>query len=93
MWVIRSVSLSLVDTATQAAIAAYRCRSMPADAGIFARATVTTVGPASASRARALLWACARLASFGLAKGLDAEPAVLLHPSVIERFILTGAPS
>lgn len=65
---------------------------MPLDAGVFARATVATVGPASAGRAKALLWACARLASFGLAAGLDAEPAVLLHPSVIERFILTGAP-
>lgn len=92
MWVIQSVSLSLVDTETQAAVAAYRCRSMPAEAGVFARATVAVVGPASAGRARALLWACARLASFGLATGLDAEPAVLLHPSVIERFILTGVP-
>lgn len=65
---------------------------MPAAAGAFARATVATVGPSSARRARALLWACARLGSFGLAAGLDPEPAVLLHPSVIERFVLTGVP-
>jgi len=65
---------------------------MPVDAAVFARATVTAVGPASAERAKALLWACARLASFGLAAGLNLEPGVLLHPSVIERFVLTGVP-
>jgi integrase len=72
-----------------AVIAGYRPR-MPEAAGDFARATVAAVGPASPARAKALLWACARLASFGIGVGMDPLPAVLLHPSVIERFILVG---
>ncbi|MHB8463702.1 MAG: hypothetical protein ACYDH6_00010 [Acidimicrobiales bacterium] len=71
-------------------IASYRPRTMPEGAAVFARATVTRVEPASAARAKALLWACARLATFGISVGLEAEPAVLLHPSVMERFVLVG---
>jgi hypothetical protein len=70
-------------------IAGYRPR-MPEAAGVFARATVGAVGPASPTRAKALLWACARLAAFGVSVGLDLVPSVLLHPSVIERFVLVG---
>lgn len=73
-----------------AVIAAYRPRSAPAGAGAFARETTAAVAPASVARARALLWACAKLATFGISIGLAPEPAVLLHPSVIERFVLVG---
>lgn len=73
-----------------AVIASWQPRATPEAATEFARATVTAVGPASAARARALLWACARLASFGLSVGLEPTSAVLLHPSVIERFVLVG---
>lgn len=72
-------------------IADYRPR-MVEPAGAFARSVVAAVDPPSARRARALLWACAKLAAFALELGLDAEPAGLLHPSVIERFVLVGAP-
>lgn len=48
------------------------------------------VAPSSVGRAKALLWSCARLASFGITVGLEPTPAVLLHPSVIERFVLVG---
>lgn len=48
------------------------------------------VAPASCSRAKALLWACSKLAAFGAEVGLDLVPDMLLHPSVIERFILVG---
>lgn len=73
-----------------ATIASYRPRSMPPAAGAFARTTVATVAPPRAARAKALLWACAKLATFGLSVGLAAEPEVLLHPSVIERFVIVG---
>jgi integrase len=76
--------------AVVAVIAGYRPRSMPEAAGVFARVAVSSVGPASPARAKALLWACARLATFGLRVGLVPEPAVLLHPSVIERFVAVG---
>jgi hypothetical protein len=63
---------------------------MPEAAAAFARSTVTAVDPATPARAKALLWACARLATFGIAVGLEPSPAVLLHPSVIERFVIVG---
>ncbi|MGH9149275.1 MAG: hypothetical protein ACRDY5_03475 [Acidimicrobiales bacterium] len=69
-------------------IAAYRPRRGPEAAGVFARHTVARVEPPSAERAKALLWSCARLGSFGISVGLEPTPAVLLHPSVIERFVV-----
>ena len=70
-----------------AVITAYHPRSMPEAAGAFARTVVALVDPASPARAKALLWCCARLATFGASAGLGLDPAVLLHPSVIERFV------
>lgn len=46
--------------------------------------------PASAVRARSLLWATAALARFGIGIGLEPVAEVLLHPSVIERFVAVG---
>lgn len=74
-----------------AVIAAYR-PLVAEPAAVFARSVVATLEPPSVARAKALLWACARLGAFGLAVGLEPEPAVLLHPSVIERFVLVGVP-
>ena len=71
-------------------IAGYRPRQMPPEAGGFARTVVAAAAPASAPRAKALLWAAARLAAFGLSVGLEADAAVLLHRSVVERFVLVG---
>jgi integrase len=52
----------------------------------FARAVVARAGPGGRERAKNLLWAAGRLADYGIGLGLDPEPEVLLHPSVIERF-------
>lgn len=71
-------------------IAAWRPRVFPEPAAGFAREVVTRVGPVSVMRARSLLWATAALARFGLSVGLEPVPAVLLHPSVIERFVVVG---
>jgi integrase len=68
----------------------YRPRLMPPEAGVFARTVVAAAAPPSATRAKALLWAAARLAAFGLSVGLEADAAVLLHRSVVERFVLVG---
>lgn len=70
-------------------IGCYRPR-MPEAAAVFARTVVAAVDPPSVGRARALLWSCARLGTFAVSVGLAPEPAVLLHPSVIERFVLVG---
>lgn len=76
--------------AVAATVAGYRPRTMPEAAGGFARMTVAAVDPPSVARAKALLWACAKLATFGLSVGVEPDPTVLLHPSVIERFVLVG---
>jgi integrase len=47
--------------------------------------------PARVGRARALLFAAGRLAAFGERVGLEPRPEVLLHASVIERFVVAGS--
>ena len=73
-----------------AGIAAYIQRwqpsSVPARAAAFARDVVTAAGPGGQERAKNLLWAAAKLADWAISVGLEPVPAVLLHPSVIERF-------
>jgi integrase len=64
-------------------------RTVSESAARFAKEVVTRVAPGSAARAKALLFACSRLGQFGLACGLDTDPQVLLHPSVIERFVVS----
>lgn len=71
-------------------IARWRGSGIPQPAAGFAREAVLAVGPAGPARARSLLWATSRLAAWGLAVGLDPMPEVLLHPSVIERFVTFG---
>jgi hypothetical protein len=71
-------------------IAVWRPWAFPEPAAGFAREVVARVGPVSVMRARSLLWATAALARFGLTVGLEPAPAVLLHPSVIERFVVVG---
>jgi integrase len=72
-----------------AAIAAYAPGSLSAEAGAFARAVVARAEPATLARAKALLFAAARLARFGESVGLAPSPE-LLHQAVIERFIAVG---
>jgi len=79
-----------LDPAVAATIAHYRPTSAGEEAAAFARSAVGKVAPSSCSRAKALLWACARLATFGLSVGLEPSCEVLMHPSVIERFIMIG---
>jgi hypothetical protein len=58
----------------------------PEQAAEFARSVVTGCGPLGRDRAKNLLWAAGKLASYGISIGLEPVPGVLLHPSVIERF-------
>ncbi len=73
-----------------AVIAAYRPCSASEAAGAFARVVVAEARPSTPARAKALLFAASRLAAFGESAGLDLEAEVLLHRSVIERFILAA---
>jgi hypothetical protein len=58
----------------------------PAEAAAFARKVVAACGPLRRDRAKNLLCAAGKLASYGISVGLEPAPEVLLHPSVIERF-------
>jgi integrase len=58
----------------------------PAAAAQFARAVVTASAPGGRDRAKCLLWAACKLASWAIPLGMEPVPQVLLHPSVIERF-------
>lgn len=90
---IKTVAEGRVSTARDVAatIAGYRPRSVPEEAACFARAAVAAAAPPRAARAKALLWACAKLGAFGCSVGLDPSFEVLLHPSTIERLVLVGA--
>ena len=62
----------------------------PAEAAAFARKVVAACGPLGRDRAKNLLWAAGKLASYGISAGLEPVPEVLLHPSVIERFAVSA---
>lgn len=73
-----------------ALICAYRPVTVSEAAGAFARAVVARACPSGPARAKALLFAASRLAAFGESVGLELRAEVLLHRSVIERFIAEG---
>jgi len=81
---------ALSDAAVGRVIDRYRPRGISPAAAGFARGVVGAAAPASAARARALLFAAGRLAGFGERVGLGLEAGVLLHPAAIERFIIAG---
>ena len=70
--------------------ARWRPSSVPPEAAAFARTVVASCGPLGRDRAKNLLWAAGKLASYGIGAGLEPVPGVLLHPSVIERFTAHG---
>jgi hypothetical protein len=70
-------------------IANYRPAAFSEEVARFARTVVAEASPNNAERAKSLLWAVARLGAFAVSVGLDLDPGMLLHPSVIERFIAT----
>ena len=59
---------------------------MSPPAAVFARDVITAVAPGGRERAKNLLWAAGKLADYAASLGLDLVPAVVLHPSVAERF-------
>ena len=71
-------------------IARYRPPDLSAQALHFARTAVLVARPPSVPRARALLWASARLGAWAEVVALELAPEVLLHPSVLERFLCSG---
>lgn len=70
-------------------IAAYAPRSLSPGAAAFAREVVRACVPATAARAKNLLFAAGRLAAFAERVGLELDGA-LLSEAVIERFVLAG---
>jgi integrase len=70
------------------AISGWRPRTVGERAAAFARAVVARAAVPTPARARALLFAAARLAEFGERVGLEPRAEVLLAPAVIERFVV-----
>lgn len=69
------------------AIARYAPRSLSAEEAAFTRSVVAAATPTSPARAKALLFAAAKLSTFAVSVGLELAPEVVLHHAVIERFI------
>lgn len=78
------------EQAAGAVIAGWGSRSLSPAAQTFVRGVVATAAPDPRARAKALLFAAGKLTGFGEQVGLELSAGVLLHRSVIERFILTG---
>jgi integrase len=78
------------EQAGAAVIAGWGSRSLSPAAQTFVRGVVASAAPGTRARAKALLFAAAKLTGFGEQVGLELSAGVLLHRSVIERFILTG---
>lgn len=72
------------------AVARWRAGGLGERARDFAREVVARAEPATPARAKALLFAAARLARFGESVGLECSPEVLLHGATIERFVVVG---
>jgi integrase len=79
-------ALGIPLVAIEEVIATYRPVATSAAALAFAQGAVTVARPPSVPRARALLFACTRLATWAEGVALEPSPEVLLHPSVLERF-------
>jgi integrase len=71
-------------------ITVYAPCSLSGPAAGFARAVVAQARPATAARAKALLFAAGRLAVFAERVGLELSAGALLNEPVIERFVLAG---
>ena len=74
------------ETGTAGYIGRWRPSSVSPQAAQFARDVVPLAAPGCQERAKNLLWAAGRLADYAASLGLELAPAVVLHPSVIERF-------
>ncbi len=84
------MALETTGTEVLAAIAGFRPRTADERVAAFARTAVATVAPANVSRARALLFAAAKLGCFCSSGGLELDPERCLHPAIVERFIVVG---
>ena len=59
---------------------------MSPQAAAFAREVIGAVAPDGRERAKNLLWAAGKLADYAASAGLELTPAIVFHPSVVERF-------
>lgn len=67
-------------------IARWRPTTCSAEVAAFARRVVSSAGPLTGARAKALLFAAAKLAGFAIGVGLELDEQVLFRAGVIERF-------
>jgi len=85
----------VLDSETALAIASWSPRRHTAVESEFCRRVVSGVAPISPQRAKALLFASGKLATYAISIGLELEEHLVFHDSVIERFCssrLAGTP-
>lgn len=56
----------------------------------FSKEVAYAASPATKNRAKAFLFAASRISAYAQLLGLELDPAVVLHPSLIERFTSTS---
>jgi integrase len=71
-----------------AAISNWRPRLFDDDVAVFSRRVVASVGPKSKQRAKALLFAAAKIGEFATSLGVGLEMDTVLTRAFIERFVL-----
>jgi integrase len=82
--------MTTADREVAPAVEAWHSSRVPPEAVAFARQAVAAARPVSTARAKALLYAASRAAAFAMSVGLELRAEVVLHPSVVERLVLSG---
>jgi len=77
-------------TSVEGVIEGFSPTSVGPAAGAFARSVVARAHPASVTRAKALLFAAAKLGDFAESIGLEPTTETLFDEALVERFILCG---
>jgi integrase len=77
-------------TRVEEAIEGFSPTSVCPVAGAFARSVVAQARPPSVARAKAFLFAAAKLGEFCVSIGIEPSPAMLLDEALVERFIMCG---
>lgn len=72
------------------AIERFSPKSVSKEVALFCRQVTFAAGPGTQNRAKAFLFAASRIAPYAQSLGLELDPAVVLHASVIERFSNDG---
>jgi integrase len=84
------LTVAEIPPAVALAIERFSPKSVSEEVALFSKELTFAAAPTTENRAKAFLFASSRIGSYAQSLGLDLDPAVVLHPSVIERFSSDG---